>query len=422
MGQGKAQLSLQMSRASVSLWSPNDTVKDAAEVLGVTNLPDDVAKAMAMDVEYRLHEVVEQARKFMRHSKRRTLTTRDISAALRVLNVEPLYGYDSQQPHRFKEALVGTGQSLYYLDEEEEVDFDRLISEPIPKVPREPTFTAHWLAIEGVQPAIPQNPHIGEIRRIAPSVRGSQVTYSTAKLGQDAEVKPLVKHMISKELQLYFDRIVEVLLSNNTQPDGKPSEEYTTALYSLRNDPGLHQLTPYFIQFVQEKVSSGLKGPLSTLNTMLAVLEALLANPTIFVGPYIHQIVPAVLTVLVAKHITDGGYEVRSYAASLLRKIVSDFGSEYTQLRPRLTRTLLKGFMDIHRPLESLCGIVQGVACLGPEVVLVIIVGNLDAWLGPVSAKGKEEPAAWNHLKEALANALALAPEAKDAVEQIMKA
>lgn len=41
-----------------SIW-PSDTVKDTAETLGITGLPEDVAHALAADVEYRLHELIE---------------------------------------------------------------------------------------------------------------------------------------------------------------------------------------------------------------------------------------------------------------------------------------------------------------------------------------------------------------------------
>lgn len=426
-----------MSRQGTTLWSHSDTVKDVAEAIGIPALSDDVSKAMAMDVEYRLHEVIEQARKFMRHSKRRTLTTRDISSALKVLNVEPLYGYDSDRALKFKEALLGSAQTVYYIDEEDEVDLEKLIAEPIPKIPREPTYTAHWLAVEGVQPAIPQNPHVGEIRVMEPSLRGSQVTYSTSKLGQEAEVKPLVKHMISKELQLYFDRIVAALIedtpsdvskgvSNDTnivekQPnqDAMDINEPTSkeiALLSLRNDPGLHQLTPYFVQLVQEKISTDLTNP-EILKTMLDVIDSLLHNQTVYVGSYIHQIVPCVLTVLVSQHIQGGGYEVRDYAASMLRSIVKEFSPQYTNLRPRLTRTLLKGFLDIQRSLESQYGIVRGVEALGPEVTLVIIVYNLSAWIEPISEIGQRESEkdAWSHLRTALTEAISKAPESETA-------
>lgn len=409
-----------MSRQSTTLWSHSDTVRDAAEAIGIGTLSDDVSKAMAMDVEYRLHEVIEQARKFMRHSKRRTLTTRDISAALKVLNVEPLYGYDNERPLKFKEAMLGSaGQTVYYLDEEDEVDLEKLIAAPIPKIPREPTFTAHWLAVEGVQPAIPQNPHAGEVRAIDPQLRGSQVTYSTSRLGQEAEIKPLVKHMVSKELQLYFDRVVAALCM--PAPEGKDtSSEAEIALLSLENDPGLHQLTPYFVQFAQEKIAADLTHE-PTLITMLRVLRALLLNKTVHAGNYIHQIVPCILTVLLARRIENGGWAARDYAASMLARVVREFGSQYTNLRPRLTRTLLKSFLDPQRPIPSLYGVVRGISALGPEVTLAIIVCNLGPWLEPVATRGQKEPEAWSHLKTALVEAIEQAPpaETKEALKLV---
>jgi len=123
----------------MSLWN-SDTIKDVSESVGIASLSDEVAKNLAMDVEYRIHQVLQEALKFMRHSKRTTLTTTDISYALRVLNVEPLYGYDSLRPLRFGEASVGPAQPIYYV-EDEEVDFEKLINAPLPKVPREVTFT-----------------------------------------------------------------------------------------------------------------------------------------------------------------------------------------------------------------------------------------------------------------------------------------
>ncbi|KAM9912351.1 hypothetical protein OXX80_014305, partial [Metschnikowia pulcherrima] len=81
---------------------------------------------------------LECANKFMRHSKRKLLTTGDINHALKVLNIEPLLGYDTTHPPVFKlgydtthppvfkEALFGAGgQTLYYLDETE-VEFEKL--------------------------------------------------------------------------------------------------------------------------------------------------------------------------------------------------------------------------------------------------------------------------------------------------------
>ncbi|KAK6461390.1 TATA-binding protein-associated factor [Scheffersomyces coipomensis] len=399
---------------SHSLWSPNDTVKDAAESLGI-NLPEEAAKNLAMDVEYRIHEILETAIKFMRHSKRKLLMTTDINHALKVLNIEPLYGYDNSQPLVFKEALVGAGgQTLYYIDDNE-VEFEKLINQELPKVPRQATFTAHWLAIEGVQPMVPQNPLPSEIKSLPPIIRGA----TSSMLGNDiltedskdsegskekkvtekeSQVKPLVKHVLSKELKLYFDRVVELLISTDPEKDTMKN----SALNSLKTDHGLHQLVPYFIQLVAEQITNQLRN-IEILSTMLEVISALMGNSTIFLDPYVHALMPCVLTLLLAKRIgpslkdlndpeTQSLFQqqlaVRQFAAILLDHIIRSYGSSYSTLRPRVTRTLLRALLDSSKPIGTHFGALLGLKIMGPEVIKLVLVGNLKVWWKSVVEDG----------------------------------
>ncbi len=389
---------------SHTLWSPIDTVKDVADSLGLTDLNDEASRNLAMDVEYRIHEILEQAVKFMRHSKRRTLTTTDVEKALRVLNVEPLYGYDVSRPLNFKEALVGNGQTLYYIDDEE-VDFEKLINQPLPKVPRSTTFTAHWLAIEGVQPAIPQNPLESEIRSLLPASRGAITNVlnnndsavasnnnttnghstndnsASGTSSKDTEIKPLVKHVLSKELQLYFDKVIQALTNQEDTEEALHFKQ--AALTSLRSDPGLHQLVPYFVQFISEQITHNLNN-IALLSTMLEVIYSLLSNDNIFLDPYIHALMPCILTLLLAKRIgsnnDDEHFAVRDFASSLLEHVCKNYGKAYTTLKPRVTRTLLKAFLDSNKPVGTLYGAIIGLKNLGDEVIRIIILGNLQNW------------------------------------------
>ncbi|KIY93241.1 Transcription initiation factor TFIID subunit 6 [Monoraphidium neglectum] len=80
------------------------TVQAIAHSLDIPQLSDDAAKALAPDVEYRLREVIQEALKFAKHSKRLKVTTEDINNALRLRNAEPLYGFGSRDPARFVRA------------------------------------------------------------------------------------------------------------------------------------------------------------------------------------------------------------------------------------------------------------------------------------------------------------------------------
>ena len=121
------------------LWNP-DNVKDVAESLGISQLGDDALRSLSQDVEYRIGQVIIEALRHMRAGNRTILTVQDMSQALKVLDVEPLYGYESTRPLRYGEASLGPGQPLFYI-EDEEVDFEKLINAPLPKVPRDSNFT-----------------------------------------------------------------------------------------------------------------------------------------------------------------------------------------------------------------------------------------------------------------------------------------
>ncbi len=93
-------------------------------------------------------------------------------------------------------------------------------------------------------------------------------------------VKPLVKHVLSKELQLYFEKICSAVLDEGN------NEYRVAALASIASDPGLHQLVPYFVQFIAEKVTHSLKN-IFTLTQMMELTHAMLDNKSLHVDPYV---------------------------------------------------------------------------------------------------------------------------------------
>lgn len=192
-------------------------------------------------------------------------------------------------------------------------------------------------------------------------------------------VKPLVKHVLSKELQLYFEKVCGAFLD-------EISADYRTSAYaSLREDPGLHQLVPYFVQFISEKVTHSLKD-LFVLTQVMHMAEAMVQNKSLYVDPYVASLVPPILTCLIGRQLGGNAdlaeqFALRDLAASLLGLIAKKYSHSSHTLKPRLARSCLKTFLDPSKPFAAHYGAIIGLhAVAGPEGVRVLILPNLPTY------------------------------------------
>ena len=137
-----------------------------------------------------------------------------------------------------------------------------------------------------MQPSIPQNPTAADSRsqELVPKGPGANPNLAAISGNDNVTVKPLVKHILSKELQLYFEKICSAILDESMDEDR--AADRVAALASIRGDPGLHQLVPYLVQFVAEKVTHNLRN-LFVLNQMMHLTSAMLENDTLYVDPYV---------------------------------------------------------------------------------------------------------------------------------------
>eukprot|EP01134_Creolimax_fragrantissima_P002672 CFRG2672T1 len=369
-----------------------DTIRLVAESIGVGNISEDVCAQLAPDVEYRLQEIIQEAIKFQRHSRRTTFSTTDVNNALRVKNVEPLYGYKPIEPITIKN--VGQAdKSLFYIVDEE-VDLTEVINAPLPPCPADVTYCAHWLAIEGIQPAIPENPQIivtseknftkkpaetkseKDAKSSDTSKRPTGSASMAQTLGIDTDTKPAVSHVLSKEQQMYFEKMTEAIV-------GSEERLRTAALESLSNDPGLQQLIPYFCQFITEKVANNNRN-LPLLMAMMRMAKALVYNTNLFMDPYLHLIISAVLTCVLKKtlsqHAMENHWALRDLSAELIAHICSRWGDSVITLQTRITKMYLRGLLEINKSLPTNYGAVVGMTALGRNVVHSLLLPNLKAY------------------------------------------
>ncbi|KAJ8129056.1 hypothetical protein O1611_g4575 [Lasiodiplodia mahajangana] len=379
------------------LWNP-ENVRDVAESVGIATLSEEALRTCSQDVEYRIGQVIAEAVRFMRLGKRTSMTVKDISLALRVLDVEPLYGYDATKPLRYGEATMG--QPFFYIDDEE-ADFERVINGPLPKVSRDANYTTHWLAIEGVQPTIPQNPTSTEARTqdLLPKGPGANPALAALSGHDNASFRPAVKHVVSREQMLFFENVQKHLL--NDDPDPEVHRLRRAALEAVISEPGTHQLMPYYVNFISNQVTHYLDD-LFVLRQMMELTNALISNEHIFVDPYANSLCAPVLTCTLGRRLgSEIGsdaikeqYQLREVAASLIGQIANKYCSSNKALKPKLTRSCLRAFLNPTMPPQVWYGALLGIlAAGGPEAIKVLVLPNLKAvdstMLQPLREKGE---------------------------------
>ncbi|GAP91365.2 putative transcription initiation factor TFIID subunit 6 [Rosellinia necatrix] len=379
------------------LWNP-ENVRDVAESVGIATLSEEALRTLSQDVEYRIGQVLAEATRFMRLGKRTSMTVRDVSLALRVLDVEPLYGYDATKPLRYGEATMG--QPFFYI-EDEEADFERVINGALPKVSRDGNYTVHWLAIEGVQPTVPQNPTSTEARSqdLLPKGPGANPALAALSGHDNPNFRPSVKHAVSQEQILFFEKVQAALLDDN--PDPEVHRLRQAALAAVVAEPGTHQLMPYYVTFISNQVTHYLDD-LFVLRQMMELTNALISNAYIFVDPYASALCAPVLTCLLGRRLgSESGsdavkeqYQLREVAASLIGQLASKYSLSNKLLRPKLTRSCLKAFLNPTMPPQVWYGAILGIlAAGGREAIKVLVLPNLNAFdstmLQPLRERGE---------------------------------
>ncbi|XP_014240401.1 transcription initiation factor TFIID subunit 6 isoform X1 [Cimex lectularius] len=414
-------MSSSLAETNVGSNIPLESVKVVAESIGISTLSDEAAKELADDISFRLKHVIQDAAKFMHHAKRQKMMTSDVDHALKIKNIEPLYGFYSNDhiPFRF---ASGGGRELYFNDEKE-IDLSELITGPPIKLPLEVSIRAHWLCIDGVQPTIPENPPpvskemqkveaIDPISKLNKSSLEKNDTSGKPTIGkfhklrnvETVHVKQLATHELSVEQQLYYKEITEACV-------GSDEARRAEALQSLASDPGLHEMLPRMCTFISEGVKVNVvQHNLALLIYLMRMVKAILENQSLYLEKYLHELIPSVVTCIVSKQMSrmelDNHWALRDFAAKLMSQICKNFNTSTNNIQTRITRMFASALSNDKTPLSSLYGAIVGLNELGSDVVKIFILPKVKNLLERIEPFNRSEKIAVTHIKSLLVKLL----------------
>ncbi|XP_023337419.1 transcription initiation factor TFIID subunit 6-like [Eurytemora carolleeae] len=376
-----------------------ETIKIIADTLGMPGLPEDACRELSEEVTYRLRMLTQNAQKFMNHGRRTKMFCDDIDHALKLQGQEPLYGFQAQEhiPFRFSS---GGGRDLHFL-EDKEIDLNELVNNQLPKIPMAPSLRAHWLAIDGIQPAIPENPPPqSKDQLITDSVDpaaklksgdakdnklGAVLGQAKMKTVETVNVKQLASHELSVEQQLYFKEITEACV-------GSDEPRRAEALQSLACDPGLHQMLPRLATFIAEGVRVNVvQHNLAILIYLMRMVKSLLENQTLYLEKYLHELIPAVATCIVSRQLCsrpdhDNHWALRDFASRMMAAICKNFHTSTNNIQTRVTKMFSDALKSERAPLVSYYGAIAGLQELGPDVIKVFILPYISILAAKIDA------------------------------------
>ncbi len=325
-----------------------DWLSSVCEDIRIPAVSPAVAKLVLNSVELQVRKIIQQGYKYHKRTKSTTMTVDDLNLALSFNRMEQVYGFTRE--HNSNDLSSGNIQSNAALKARKttKVKLGEIDKFPVLKYPLLPELNLHWLAVDGIQPQIPENPV---------SV---------------VEVEEELSNNISKDLQILYSRVTAAVLTNDT-------DTLRLVYMALQSDPGLQPLLPYFSRFIYTQVKKNSKS--LTLNwALIKIIKSLVCNRFLTLEYYVQQILPALLTCIVATKLSndpeDDHWSLRSYSADLLAYICLKYTDVIHELQARVCKTYLDALED-DKALTNLYGGIAGLQALGHNVIKGLLLPNL---------------------------------------------
>jgi len=297
-------------------------------------------------LEHHLRILMQDAMKVMRHSKQTRLTPTHVSASLRL--------------HKRGKFLADVSTPKWAGERHEE-PLSTILEEPLPTIPRDPTFYFHWISVNGVIPSTVENLPLE----------------TTAERKQSSGEDWKNQLCLTQEYKLYLETLIYGVRNND-----KPI--LAAVLKSLLRDAGVATLLPALSKFITEEVTSTLRTDspdLRLLDTIMDITSRIFESDHLSkeVDPYLNQLLPVIISCIVVERMSplwsDNHWDVRRKAAFIIELACRKVFPKYPDLQANLV-TMMVGRMKAPT-LCQLFGILLVLKAMGQRVVVKVVIPRI---------------------------------------------
>jgi len=329
------------------------TITTYAESVGLAGLPTPVAKELAADVTYRLREIADVASQFLRHSRKRSLTTEILNKVFKCKKISPILGHI----HNAQHVHAGTPQSAGFqhvpegdliVEADHEVD---LLSESLNGGVYDTLHemnmkvSCKWLAIQGV------NCESGDI---------------------ESRMNVANFNMSPALVQFYSTLISHII--------GDSHQLCLMAVQELRRNARLTPLLPYLVSFARWCLYNKYKNNHIITARIIRLISALISNPHLNLSPkpYLTYLVSALLAFLIKDRDESSSVGAMAHlqlAASVLKDALDRWATTTNQLSSQTLRALEENCQANAKFMQL--GALTALNILGPHTIHVIFKVDL---------------------------------------------
>eukprot|EP00730_Choanoeca_flexa_P014863 TRINITY_DN6652_c0_g1_i1.p2 TRINITY_DN6652_c0_g1~~TRINITY_DN6652_c0_g1_i1.p2 ORF type:complete len:268 (+),score=56.96 TRINITY_DN6652_c0_g1_i1:903-1706(+) len=133
------------------------------------------------------------------------------------------------------------------------------------------------------------------------------------------------------------------------------------------------------------QVAANLKN-LGTLRNVIDMVSRLVSNRHVFLEPYLHKLMPPLMTCIVGKHLCqdvtrEDHWTLRKQAADLVVRLCTKFNDRYPDLQTRVIKTMITAFLNVKKPLSTQYGAVACLRAFGPRVAVTYLIDQLQFFI-----------------------------------------